>query len=275
MPAQPVRTVSLIGAGLDHVCYDIDGELIVRAARKPDPGRLHREIRLLATVAQVSPLPVPRPLFAVDGWCLGYRKLPGIPLLDLPPETRAAYATPVAAAVGTLLDRLHTTPASRWAAVAEVDDRPLVEWQREAAGYAAGLTAAIPAAHDRAITDFLATEPPSDRYSPVFSHNDLGIEHVLVDPTDGAVTGVIDWSDAALIDPAADFGLIYRDLGPDALDRALRGYSAAGNELAALRERARFHGRCRVFEDLAYGVEAGQDRYVATSLAALDWLFPR
>jgi len=51
----------------------------------------------------------------------------------------------------------------------------------------------------------------------VFSHNDLGIEHVLGTPATAAVTGVIDWGDAALIDPACDFGLLYRDLGAAAL----------------------------------------------------------
>jgi len=30
------------------------------------------------------------------------------------------------------------------------------------------------------------------------------------------VTGIIDWSDAAIVDPAHDFGLLHRDLGPAA-----------------------------------------------------------
>jgi aminoglycoside phosphotransferase (APT) family kinase protein len=36
-----------------------------------------------------------------------------------------------------------------------------------------------------------------------------------------ASTGIIDWSDAALADPAYDFGLLCRDLGAAALDLAL------------------------------------------------------
>jgi aminoglycoside phosphotransferase (APT) family kinase protein len=97
----------------------------------------------------------------------------------------------------------------------------------------------------------------------VFSHNDLGIEHVLVDPAGWAVTGVIDWSDAALVDPAVDVGLLYRDLGPPAL--ALVGGPDA--------ERAVFYARCAMLEDLAYGVTTGLDRYVAKSRTALSWLF--
>jgi aminoglycoside phosphotransferase (APT) family kinase protein len=275
LPGQPARSVTPLGEGLDHICYDIDGELIVRAAKRPDPDALRCEMRLLTAVATVSSLPVPRPLFDVDGWCTGYRRLPGVPALELPPWQRLAIAPDIAVALGGLLNRLHSTPVSRWAGLVGTDRQPLVQWRREAAGHVDELAGVIPPDRRAAISDFLTAEPPAERYRPVFSHNDLGIEHVLVDPARRTVTGIIDWSDAAIVDPAGDFGLIYRDLGPEALETALRGYRAVGGEeLAALRQRAGFHARCRVFEDLRYGVETGRDRYVAKSLAALDWLFP-
>jgi len=46
------------------------------------------------------------------------------------------------------------------------------------------------------------------------------------------------------------------------------------DDVVALRERAVFHARCSVFEDLAYGIETGQHKYVHKSLAAMEWLFP-
>ncbi len=63
-----------------------------------------------------------------------------------------------------------------------------------------------------------------------------GIEHVLVEPGTATVTGIIDWSDAAMVDPAYDVGLLYRDLGPVALDALLR--SGVGANDAGIRERA-------------------------------------
>jgi hypothetical protein len=42
-----------------------------------------------------------------------------------------------------------------------------------------------------------------------------------------------------------------------------------------LEERARFYARCKVFEDLAYGIQTAQDRYRPKSLATLAWLSPR
>jgi aminoglycoside phosphotransferase (APT) family kinase protein len=88
------------------------------------------------------------------------------------------------------------------------------------------------------------------------------------------VTGIIDWSDAAIVDPAVDFGLLYRDLGPAAADAAMGSYRTGTDDLVTLAERAVFYARCRVFEDLAYGLETGRVAYVDKSLAAMAWLFP-
>jgi aminoglycoside phosphotransferase (APT) family kinase protein len=136
------------------------------------------------------------------------------------------------------------------------------------------VAAAVPVVHRRAVAAFLEAPPPAGGWTPVFSHNDLGIEHVLVDPGTVAVTGVIDWSDAAIVDPAVDVGLLLRDLGPAALQAAMGRYRAEGDDPAALEERAVFYARCRLLEDLAYGLETGRDRYLDKSLAALAWLFP-
>lgn len=268
-PDYPIDTIALLGSGTDNLAYEVNGELIVRFAREPDPAAVEHEARLLSAVAAVSPLPVPTPVFTVpEAGCLAYGKLTGVPLLDLP-DLRSRTSVP--AALGGFLARLHAVPVVRWAGLVEPDVVPAAEWLADAATYFAETVDRIPVAHHDAIAAFLAAPPPDDRFEPVFSHNDLGIEHVLVDPATATVTGVIDWSDAALVDPAYDFGLICRDLGPAALEVALGHYPAA----AGVGGRALFYARCRVFEDLAYGLETDDARYVDKSLASLDWLFGR
>jgi aminoglycoside phosphotransferase (APT) family kinase protein len=275
LPDYEVDSVVRVGEGLDNVAYEVNGELIVRFAKEPDPVRLTREARLLATVAEVSPLPVPVPVLTdAQRGCLAYVKLPGRPLSDLPHHQRSRYGPATAAALGDLLTALHAVPADRLADLVEPDDQPLVEWRREAAQTFPAVAGRVPVPYRRRVEAFLDAPPPEGRYAPVFSHNDLGIEHVLVDPAAATVTGVIDWSDAAIVDPAYDFGLLYRDLGPAALQAAIRRYRIGGTDLAALRERAVFYARCGVVEDLAYGVETGRSAYVDRSLAALAWLFP-
>jgi aminoglycoside phosphotransferase (APT) family kinase protein len=197
-----------------------------------------------------------------------------VPLLELPRPEREEHVTSIAATLGELLSALHADPVDRWTDLVDTYHQPLAEWRREAAETFRTVAGQIPAAHRRAIEMFLDAAPPQDGYAPAFSHNDLGIEHVLVDPVAWTVTGIIDWSDAAIVDPAYDFALVYRDLGPIALRAAMDRYRTEANDIAALRERAVFFARCSVFEDLAYGVESGRDRYVDAGLNALEWLFP-
>ncbi len=279
LPDYRVDSVVRLGAGLDNLAYEVNGELIVRFSREPDPARraalVSHEARLLAAVADVSPLPVPEPTFtAAEQGCLAYFKLPGVPLLDISRQQQLPHATSVAATLGELLTALHAAPVDQWTPLVDTDDQPLAQWLGEAAATYPAIAGQLPAAHHRAVQAFLDSPPPGNGYVPTFSHNDLGIEHVLVDPVGGTVTGIIDWSDAAIVDPAYDFGLLYRDLGPAALRIALRHYRTDTNDVAALRERAVFYARCSLFEDLAYGMDTGRDSYVDKSLAALDWLFP-
>ncbi|GAA4449530.1 phosphotransferase family protein [Phytohabitans houttuyneae] len=262
LPEYRVESVTRLGAGLDNVAYEVNGDLIVRFG---SGAGADREARLLTAVGNFSPLPVPVPCFT-DSGCLAYPKLRGVPLLD----AAGVDGLAVAAALGGFLAALHAAPVERMGKLVATDDLPMDEWRREARETYASVSANVPSAYRRRVETFLETSPPEDPETLAFSHNDLGIEHVLVDPLTGAVTGVIDWSDAAIVDPAFDFGLVYRDLGPAALDAALAAYGG-GSE--ALRARAVFYARCNVFEDLAYGLETSRERYVAKSLVALEWLF--
>ncbi|MFC7246656.1 phosphotransferase family protein [Catellatospora aurea] len=276
LPGHRIGAVVELGVGLENVAYEVDGALVVRFSREHDPVRraelIEHEARLLAAVARVSPLPVPEPVFAApDLGCLAYAKLSGVPLPESPGWVE--HGTSIAATLGELLAVLHAEPVDAWRGLADVDDQPPAEWLREAAELHEAVAEHVPVAHRRAVEAFFESPPPGRGHDLVFSHNDLGIEHVLVDPAEWTVTGVIDWSDAALVDPAYDFGLLHRDLGPAALRAALARYPAAA-DVAALVERAVFYARCSVFEDLAYGVETGRVGYLDRGVGAMAWLFP-
>ena len=268
-------TIVPLGQGGDHVAYLVDDRLVVRFRVDGDvdaAASVERDAAVLAVAAELSPLPVPRVEFVEPGaGCLAYELLPGVPLLDVAEGVRAQHAAAVAERLGRLLRALHAVPRERVASLVDTDEPPMADWVAEAAEHYAAVRAAIPAGHRPAVEAFLEAIPPAGAGELVFSHNDLGIEHVLVDPRSLDVTGVIDWSDAALVDPARDFGLVLRDLGPAALDIALAAYRH-GDE-AGLRQRASFYARAALLEDLAFGLETGRREYVDKSVAALDWLF--
>ncbi len=82
-----------------------------------------------------------------------------------------------------------------------------------------------------------------------------------------AVTGVIDWTGAAIADPVRDLALIYRDLGPEIFELTLAHYEGQLDD--ADRERTVFYARCKLLEDIAYGVRTGARTYAKAGLAHL------
>jgi aminoglycoside phosphotransferase (APT) family kinase protein len=276
LPERRDLPVVPLGAGEDNAAFAVGSALVVRCSTHPDRGersaRVLREARLLRAVAEVSSLPVPVPLFvAADDGCLGYLRLPGRPLLDLAPADLARQATVVGAALGGLIAALAGLPAGQMAEVTQVDRTPPEEWLTEAQDLFPRLAEAIPDRHLPAVQAFLDADPPRPAEQLVLCHNDLGIEHVLVDAGGSRITGVIDWTDAGVADPARDLGLILRDLGPGALDAAL---TALGSVVSVGRDRIRFFARCALLEDLAHGLDTGRSAYAHKSRRGMAWLFP-
>ncbi|MEU5948921.1 aminoglycoside phosphotransferase family protein [Micromonospora sp. NPDC047465] len=279
LPDIHVTSVVPLGTGLDNISYEVNDNLVVRISKDSDSAertaRATRECQLLRVVAPASPVPVPQPLLAAaETGVLAYAKLRGRPLLSIREASRSALIPSVATALGELLRALHAIPADRVAGLVDIDDTPLTEWHRDAEEFYSVVAGHVPLRHRPAVDAFFQAAPPPEPHTSVFTHNDLGIEHVLVDPDNGEVTGIIDWSDAAIADPAYDFGLICRDLGPHALDLALARYDAPGPDRPGLHDRAVFYARCTLFEDVLYGVDTGQNAYVSKSLEAMTWLFP-
>lgn len=270
VPALAGAPVVPLGAGLDNVAYEAGGELVLRRSRDEDPGaRLaaaRHEAALLTAVAAVSSLPVPEPVFVDEPTgILAYRRLPGVPLLVRPVADPAALVEPLAA----FLTALHADAHGSLSALVEADDTPGEEWLADATTSYETASGVIAARDRPRVEAFLAAPPPGSPRGTTFCHNDLGAEHVLADGA--TVTGVIDWTDAAVADPAADFGRLYRDLGPDVVERIVASYG--GDRDAVGPERVAFYARCALLEDLAYGVESGAAEYARAALAHLDRTF--
>jgi macrolide phosphotransferase len=64
----------------------------------------------------------------------------------------------------------------------------------------------------------------------VVVHGDLHPGHMLLDD-EQRVTGILDWSEAHVGDPATDFSLLYASIGLDALTSLLGRYAAAGGHV--------------------------------------------
>ena len=273
LPGYEIRSVAGLGEGLNNAAHEVNGELIVRTSKEPDPAKraasTRREADLLAAVAELSTLPVPKPVFAdPEAGAIAYRRLPGLPLMDHPVAEPALLAPDL----GRFLGRLHGAPLQKLEGLVERDPYPLVAWLEDAEEDYRGISERLPTEARRRIEGFLGHSPPAEPQTLAFCHNDLGTEHVLVDARAGTITGVIDWTDAAITDPARDLALVYRDLGPEVCRLALAHYEGPFDGFD--RERAIFYARCKLIEDLAHGLGTpGARRYAEAALSHLARTF--
>jgi len=235
-----------LGHGLDNTAFAA-GELVLRVADGPG---VQREAGLLEVLAPRMPLAVPVPVFADgDAGVLGYRLLPGRPLLGRTPPPGTA------AVLGGFLRALHATDPAAVRAFVDEDAADPAEWLTDLDG---------PAELLRVVRSGV----PRPSALRVVAHADLGAEHLLADGT--RVTGVIDWSDCAVTDPALDLARLYRDFGPAFLAEVLQAYGG----LPDAGPRIEFFARCAALEDLAYGLRTGRAEYAAAARRSIAWLFP-
>jgi aminoglycoside phosphotransferase (APT) family kinase protein len=235
-----------LGGGLDHRTF-VAGDLVVRVAAR---ATATREADLLRLVAPRVSIPVPAPhLDDPQRGVLGYPLLPGRPLLGRTPPRGAA------ARLGRFLRELHRIDRAEVADLVPVDHAAPEAWLEELTG-------------PPELLRMLHTDRPGPAPELVLAHADLGAEHIL--EQHGRLTGIIDWADAAVTDPALDLARLHRDFGPAFLDDVLRAY---GQDSRELRRRITFFARCAALEDLAYGRTSGREEYLRAAERSLSWLF--
>lgn len=246
LPRADLERATPLGEGWGVIAYrvpDPGGDWAVRvprgAAFAAVTGDLEREVRLLPRL-EAAGLPTPRDARAVyaDGAlaAVAHRVIEGEPLTPARlgrGRRRAAFA----AALGEFLTRLHAFPRAeaRAAGVPELDlwaDR----YQSMLADGRAALGPRSRAWLDATIASFLAAG--AMRGAPrTLVHGDIAAAHLLA--RDGALTGVIDFGDALIADPALDFGGLLLAYGWPFSEQVLTAYG--GDIDPHFRRRMRFY----------------------------------
>jgi aminoglycoside phosphotransferase (APT) family kinase protein len=280
-----VTAVSREGSGWDHVAWRVDAAdgtaWIVRAALG-DPEddwaeSVRREVAVMRLAREcLGPIVAEAVVLDEASRCLAHPRLPGVPLQELVAgdAVAAAELDRLAGEIGGLVAAIATIDAAGSAEPVPRDDDSIDVWRGELPTFVGTIAHLLTAEERAAIERFMEapSPPPPLADERVLCHNDLGAEHVLVDPATFTITGVIDWTDAAVADPAAEIGRLLRDLGARRLDAVLDGVGAGGERRTGLLERGWAYGRCLVLEDLAYAVEH-RPQLVAYEHASLGRLF--
>jgi aminoglycoside phosphotransferase (APT) family kinase protein len=248
--------VEVMETGWDNTVHLVGGQWVFRFPRRAValPGFV-RELDVLPRLAPAVPLPVPLPVWRGEPggrfpWPFaGAALLPGRELAEaaLPEEDRRE----VAAATGAFLRALHdprlAADVGRSLPVdpnVRADPSVRVPMARDWLGrlVARGLWRPAPAPAAVRVDALLARAEPlgAPAGEPVLVHGDLHVRHVLVDDR-GVATGIVDWGDVCLADPAVDLALAYAAFAGEARSAFLAGYapgaSAPGAEAPVGAER--------------------------------------
>ncbi|WP_429912573.1 macrolide 2'-phosphotransferase [Glycocaulis sp.] len=266
--------------GLDfQVVFAADAEgraWVLRIPRRPDAAsKAQLEARALRLFAPFLPVKVPD-WQVFDATLIAYPLLDGEPGLTFDPETHEvtwnfdrqspAYAKTLGAAIAALHAVIPSTAGEVGLPVHSPDtarQRLQQDIKRVAGQFE------VPAARLARWQAWISDDsywPP--RCVPV--HGDLYAGHVLVRP-DGTATGIIDWTEARVDDPALDFAGHIRAFGEDALPELMAGYEAAGGRLWP-----RFVDHCRqlngfhAVEYAKYALTTGDPAHVEAAQAQLS-----
>jgi hypothetical protein len=235
--------VTYLGEGWDSRAELVGGRWVERRPRRPEIGpQLVRETVVMPWLAPQLPLPVPVPVVvSPDPLVVRHELVPG--------ELAALNATQ-GRQLGEFLLALHAVPVEEAAARGVSPTRlPIERFRAEVLPHApegAPLLAALPGL-------------PAD----TLVHGDLGPEHVL--GRGGVLTGVIDFGDLHIGDPAIDLAWALNATPPEFAHALAETYGVTGE----LRERASIWHQLGPWDEVLFGNDNGDERMVAEGLAGV------
>ena len=266
--------MELLGEGWDFQVFEVDARWLFRFPKHDESAtKLSMECRLLSDLADWVSLPIPHHEYcsklheSLDRPFTGYKKLPGI----AGDVSKTVDQNRVAQQLGLFLTKLHAYPVER-AREAGVPERSglVAHWRKKSIEQLNGIDAlnVDPSNLRRYLENNLPL--PFEGASRLV-HNDLWAEHILVDPRSGTVSGIIDWGDAAISDPAVDFAGLYAWYGEKWLEDVLAYYSKTSD--AEIITRSRYLATCLAIHNITLGQDLGRPQWIKAGQEALRLIF--
>ena len=256
-PNLHIGSARLVRAGWDNVVVDVNNQWIFRFPRfKAAEESLKREIKLLVLLRGRLSVRVPdytyvAPARKSGSSFGGYRRIIGNPTTQR--GFRITWTENLAKGLASFLRELHTPSIAR--IMSEIfpvwnQKRRLRKHWREARalGYKYLDT------ETRRLSELFFEKGvetfDNASYQPVFVHGDLTDRNILVNAKTGKPTGILDWGDSAIMDPAIDFAGLFelnRKLGYATLD-------AYGHESGDFLARVEVYWRLLPYFEILYEI---------------------
>ena len=245
LPSAPHASLTPFGSG-DFTLAFKQGDQVIRVARHVEAANaLRRESCVLVRIGSRLPLPVPRPMYYALPDCPPFTvhsEIVGETLTregweNLPTSARDKAAADLA----TFLMALHSLPVETGLACG-LEKLNGTEFSRSLRGKIANtINDLLDDQTQTRLAELLnswSLTSSSEPQPSVLLHCDIGPGHVLYDPQTGHLTGVIDFGDLVIGDPARDFIYVYEDYGTMILEEVLARYAGnhAASKISAIRK---------------------------------------
>lgn len=254
-PSLEAQTISPFGYGFDNTAYLINNEYVFRFPRKTiTAGLLEIEYTVLPIIAPNLSLQVPKPEWFMPttaDFCwpfMGYRQLPGITAChaDLSEQERSALARPLA----LFLKQLHSQiiiPELKQILPVDLIER--LDKQRLAKAITKNLELIESLKlFQRSQTLQNIVDTAHTLRSPkttTIVHGDFYVRHLLIDKK-RKITGVIDWGNLHIGDPAVDIAIAHSFLPPQAHELFKAAYGLIDEETWSLARLRALHHSCHL-----------------------------
>lgn len=257
------RKVQVFDDGWDFVVIVIDSMRAFRFPKREDYAKkLPIETRFLEFFADKSPVRVPKFKYQKD-------EISGMPYVtyDFIPGVRFSKSLSrifsknellaTAKQMGAFLTAVHSFPVetARQLGIQQIDF--LDAWQKRLAKIKQEVFPRISEYEQKWIVklfeNFLEviTKTP---IKPVVTHSDIMPEHIIVDPETHRLSGIIDFGDILIADPAYDFTLL-ADYGGDFLRECYRNYGLPRDE--TFDARRKFYRHRQAVTNLEHSLKLG------------------
>jgi aminoglycoside 2''-phosphotransferase len=217
--------VAWLGEGMDHVAVLVGDRFVFRFPKHREAAQgLRHEIALLPRLAPTLLLAIPRLQYVGEQADTGMPFV-GYPLLHGEPLERACYEglprakqQSILADLAAFLTALHRFPMEEAAScgLGTVGNREdyVHDLRRAQEEVYPLLDDAVRRSVDSRLAVFVADDA-NFAFVPRLLHADLWPEHVLVEPREGRLAGIIDFADISLGDPDYDWAFLAHRLGSD------------------------------------------------------------
>ncbi len=271
-PTLKIARSKRVLTGWDNIVLDVNGKYIFRFPRFPvSEEHLRKELRILPFLGKHLSVAVPNYRFVWRGvgrelgWFAGYPKIAGEPLTV--GGFRLAWTENLSGSFARFVHELHNLDTT----VREVSFLPRRSPKETADSIRKTrsrirksvypLLSSSSKAQVERFWAALLEDFDNSKFDPVLVHGDLTSRNILLDRT-GRITGILDWADTFVGDPALDFAGLF-EVNKALGERVLRHF---GDVDTGFRNRIDWYVRMIPFYEILWGIDQGSEKFKTTGL---------